>query len=180
LNLSAERQRVELVDPSPEWPVKAQAESARLAAAIGETLVVIHHIGSTSIPGIKAKPTIDLLPLVRDLSALDAREQAVTALGYEWMGEFGLPGRRFLRLNREGKRAFNVHCYEQSSPEVTRHLAFRDYLRAHTDVAKEYETEKIRAAKLQPDDVLAYNDAKNDWIKETEQKAIAWYGGRSR
>jgi GrpB-like predicted nucleotidyltransferase (UPF0157 family) len=178
MDLSAERQRVELVDPSPGWAPKALAESARLAAAIGETLVVIHHIGSTSIPGIKAKPTIDLLPLVRDLSALDAREQAVTALGYEWMGEFGLPGRRFLRLDRDGKRAFNVHCYEQSSSEVTRHLAFRDYLRAHPAIGREYEAEKIRAAKLQPNDVLAYNDAKNDWIKETEKKAIAWYAGR--
>lgn len=154
----------------------ADAESERLRAAIGPVLVAVHHIGSTSIPGIKAKPVIDLLPLVADLALLDTRESEVVQLGYEWMGEFGLPGRRFLRLNRDGKRLFNVHCYQEHNPEVTRHLAFRDYLRAHADVAKRYEEEKIRAAALHPDDVFAYNDAKNDWIKETERKALAWYG----
>ena len=76
----------------------------------------------------------------------------------------------------DGKRPFNVHCYEQTNPEVTRHLAFRDYLRAHPEIAREYEAEKIRAAKLQPDDVLLYNDAKNDWIKAVEKRALAWYG----
>jgi GrpB-like predicted nucleotidyltransferase (UPF0157 family) len=175
MDVSAERHAVELVDPRPEWAERAGEESERLAAAIGDTLVIVHHIGSTSIPGIKAKPVIDLLPIVVNLAALDAREAVVTALGYEWCGEFGLPGRRFLRMNRNGKRIFNVHCYEQLNPEIARHLAFRDYLRAHTEIAKAYEAEKIRAAALCPDDVLAYNDQKNEWIKETERKALQWY-----
>ena len=175
MDLSAERHAVELVDPQPDWPEKARAESERLGRAIGDTLVVVHHIGSTSIPGIKAKPVIDLLPIVTNLTALDGREAHVVALGYDWLGEFGLPGRRFLRMNRDGKRIFNVHCYERSNPEITRHLAFRDYLRAHPEVAKAYEAEKIRAAAICPDDVLAYNDQKNAWIKETERKALAWY-----
>jgi GrpB-like predicted nucleotidyltransferase (UPF0157 family) len=166
---------VELVDPRPEWAEKARAESQRLRTAIGDTLVVVHHIGSTSIPGIKAKPTIDLLPIVASLDALDATKTAVKALGYEWLGEFGLPGRRFLRMNHDGKRIFNAHCYEQGNSEITRHLAFRDYLRKHPEIAKAYEAEKIRAAAICPDDVLAYNDQKNAWIKETERKALQWY-----
>ena len=174
MDVSAERHAVELVDPQPGWVDKARAESERLRAAIGDTLMVVHHIGSTSIPSIKAKPVVDLLPVVASLPALDARETEVTALGYEWLGEFGLPGRRFLRMNRDGKRIFNVHCYESSNPEITRHLAFRDYLRAHRDIARAYEAEKIRAAALCPDDVLAYNDQKNAWIKETERKALEW------
>jgi GrpB-like predicted nucleotidyltransferase (UPF0157 family) len=178
MDVSSERMAVELVDGSPMRAAAAKQESARLANAIGDTLVVIHHIGSTSIPAIKAKPTIDLLPIVSSLSALDAREAAVRALGYEWRGEFGLPGRRFLPLTRDGKRLFNVHCYEQNNPEVTRHLAFRDYLRTYPEIAKAYEAEKIRAAALHPGDVLAYNDAKNDWIKETERKALQWYAKR--
>ncbi len=175
MDLSGERHAVELVDPQAEWAEKARAESGRLSAAIGDTLMTIHHIGSTSIPDIKAKPVIDLLPIVASLAALDAREARVIALGYEWLGEFGLPGRRFLRMDLNGKRVFNVHCYEQSNPEVTRHLAFRDYLRAHPEIAKAYEAEKIRAAAVCPDDVLAYNDQKNAWIKETERKALQWY-----
>jgi GrpB-like predicted nucleotidyltransferase (UPF0157 family) len=179
MDVSSERIAVELVSPVTAWAETARAESARLSSAIGPTLITIHHIGSTSIPGIKAKPTVDLLPLVASLEALDEREAQVKALGYDWMGEFGLPGRRFLRLSRDGKRLFNVHCYEDGNPEITRHLAFRDYLRAHPETAKEYETEKVRAAALHPDDVLAYNDAKNDWIKRTEQQALAWYADRS-
>src|SRR5215471_16443929 len=83
MDLSAERHAVELVDPQPEWTEKARAESERLSAAIGDTLMTIHHIGSTSIPDIKAKPVIDLLPVVANLAALDAREANVTVLGYE-------------------------------------------------------------------------------------------------
>jgi GrpB-like predicted nucleotidyltransferase (UPF0157 family) len=178
MNLRAERQAVELVEPRPEWTQNARSESQRLRAAIGDTLVVIHHIGSTSIPRIRSKPTIDLLPVVADLAALDAREADVTALGYEWLGEFGLPGRRFLRMNSKGERVFNVHCYEQSNPEITLHLAFRDFLRAHPEIAKAYEAEKIRAAAICPDDVLAYNDQKDAWIKETERKALQWYANK--
>jgi GrpB-like predicted nucleotidyltransferase (UPF0157 family) len=178
VDIQSERMAVELVEPNPDWPTIAEKESRRLADVIRPTLVVIHHIGSTAIPGIRAKPTIDLLPLVRSLAALDARKNDVIALGYQWRGEFGLAGRRFLTLTHDGKRLFNVHCYEQTNSEVIRHLAFRDYLRAHPDVAKEYEIEKLKARALQPDDVLAYNDAKNDWIKKTEKLALEWYGTR--
>jgi GrpB-like predicted nucleotidyltransferase (UPF0157 family) len=180
MDVQAERMAVELVKPSPDWILVAENESQRLAAAIGETLVVIHHIGSTAIPGIMAKPTIDLMPLLRSIAALDERKEALLALGYEWKGEFGLPGRRFLTRTQGGKRLFNVHCYEATNPEVTRHLAFRDYLRAHADVARAYEAEKVRARSLQPNDVLAYNDVKNDWIKATEQRALDWYRVHSR
>jgi GrpB-like predicted nucleotidyltransferase (UPF0157 family) len=179
MDLQSERIGVELVAHSPDWAAQARVESQRLAHAIGNTLLTVHHIGSTSIPGIKAKPTIDLLPLVSSLSALDRREKSVTALGYEWVGEFGLSGRRFLRLTRDGKRLFNVHWYEISNADVIRHLAFRDFLRTHPDEAKEYEVQKERACALHPDDVLAYNDAKNDWIKSTERTAIAWYAAQA-
>ena len=84
MDIQSERIAVELVDHSPEWAVTAKAEADRLAHAIGDILVAIHHIGSTSIPGIMAKPTIDLLPLVTKIPALDKREAEVTALGYEW------------------------------------------------------------------------------------------------
>lgn len=176
----AERMKVELAPHSPAWAALAQSEGERLKTAVGDTLIVVHHIGSTSIPGILAKPVVDLLPLVRDLAALDAREDAVRALGYDWRGEFGLVGRRYCKKDdpATGKRLFNIHFYQSDNPEVTRHLAFRDYLRAHPKIAKDYEAEKVRAAALQPDDVLLYNDEKNDWIKRVEKDALSWYAKR--
>jgi GrpB-like predicted nucleotidyltransferase (UPF0157 family) len=172
---------VELVPYRVEWAEIARVEATRLRDAIGPDIIVeIHHIGSTSIPGIHAKPTIDLMPLVTDLATLDTREGAACALGYEWRGEFGIPGRRFLtRMNNDrSKRLFNVHCFEASMPDVDRHLAFRDYMRAYPEHAKAYEAEKFRARDVQPDDTLAYSQEKGPWIVAAERKALAWYRSR--
>jgi GrpB-like predicted nucleotidyltransferase (UPF0157 family) len=168
---------VELWPFSPEWAETARHESARLKEALGEVLLAVHHIGSTSIPGILAKSIVDLIPEVTDLESLDAREDGIRALGYKWYGEFGLEGRRYCTLSdpTTGKRKVQLHCYAQGAEGLPRHLAFRDYLRAHPAIAKEYEAEKIRAAALHPGNVLDYNGAKNGWIKRTEQDAIAWW-----
>ena len=174
---ASERIPVQLVPPDPAWARRAEAESQRLAAALGDNLLIVHHIGSTAIAGISAKPTVDLMPIVRDLAAMDARVAAVRALGYDWRGEFGLPGRRFLVLSdaSTGRRLIHAHAYQADSPAIARHLAFRDYLRAHRDEALAYEAEKIRAAAARPDDSLAYNDLKSDWIKACEIRALAWW-----
>src|SRR5437764_1320321 len=168
---------VELAPHRPEWAAVAAAEGARLKAALGDALLLVHHIGSTAIPGILAKPIVDLIPVVTDLPALDAREEAVRALGYRWHGEFGLGGRRYCTLSDlvTGKRTFQLHCYAEGAEGMPRHLAFREYLLAHPVVAREYEAEKARAAALHPDDVMAYNAAKNEWIKRTERDALAWW-----
>lgn len=168
---------VELAPHSPLWAEMARAETERLGAALGEVLITVHHIGSTSIPGIMAKPIVDLIPVVRDLASLDAAKAQLEALGYDYLGEFGLPGRRYCRRKdpATGKRAVQLHCYAQRFPEIDRHLAFRDYLRAHPAIAQAYEVEKRRAAALHPDNTLAYNAEKNDWIKRTEKDALAWW-----
>jgi GrpB-like predicted nucleotidyltransferase (UPF0157 family) len=181
MDTRSERTPVELVPHRAEWAATAAAEAARLRGAIGSDVVIeIHHIGSTAIPGICAKPTVDLMPLVTSLAALDTRETAVRALGYEWRGEFGIPGRRFLSLvsGDPPRRLFNVHCFEASTPVVERHLAFRDYMRAHPDKAKAYEVEKFRAKMVSPDDTLAYSQEKGAWIVAAERDALAWYRQR--
>ena len=167
---------VELADPDPAWAARAKDEAHWLAAALGETLITVHHIGSTAIPGIKAKPIVDLMPIVRSLSELDGKRGVVEALGYQWRGEFGLPGRRYCPMNDQatGKRVVQAHFYEEGCPEIERHLNFRDYMRAHPDQAKAYEAEKIRAASVRSDDSLAYNDEKNDWIAAADIRAAAW------
>src|SRR5262245_31014474 len=112
-DFSADRLKVHLAPHDPAWARQAADESARLAAAIGDTLVEIEHVGSTAIPGIAAKPIIDLQPVVRSLASFDARRRQLEALGYQWRGEFGLPGRRYCTLDRIGVRIFQAHCYEQ-------------------------------------------------------------------
>jgi GrpB-like predicted nucleotidyltransferase (UPF0157 family) len=167
---------VELREHAPEWNKIPAREAVRIRDALGDTVVAVHHIGSTAIPGIRAKPVIDLMPLVTSLAALDAAASSVRMLGYEWLGEFGIPERRFCRRDDTvtGRRFANVHFFASESAQVTRHLAFRDYLRAHPAIAHAYEAEKQRAAALHPDDVHAYTDEKAGWIKAAEQDALAW------
>ena len=180
--LKTETIAVELHPHAPVWIAMARAETDALKAELGNLLLRVEHMGSTAIPGIAAKPIIDLMPIARDEPSLDAMETGVVKLGYEWLGEFGIPGRRYCRKSdpASGKRTFQLHCFAHGAPEIDRHLAFRDYLRAFPDIAKEYETEKRRAAALHPDDTLAYNAAKNDWIKRTERDAFAWWRGAGK
>jgi GrpB-like predicted nucleotidyltransferase (UPF0157 family) len=159
----------------PEWP-KIAADHAERLRVLGSVLVVVHHIGSTSVPGLAAKPVIDLMPLVTDLAELDRLRWRVEALGYEWHGELGISGRRYCALSDEaGLRLAQLHFFTADSLHVERHIAFRDYLRAHPEMALAYETEKRRARDLYPDDSHAYTDEKAAWIRDAEAKALNWF-----
>jgi GrpB-like predicted nucleotidyltransferase (UPF0157 family) len=167
---------IELAPHDPAWAAIAAREAARLREALGGVLVVVHHIGSTSIPGIRAKPIVDLLPLVTSLAELDPLQHDVQALGYEWRGELGIPRRRYcILLGPDGKRVAQLHIFAADDATVPRHLQFRDYLRAHPDEAAAYEREKLRAAALHPRDVNAYNDEKSAWIRACEKRAAAFW-----
>ncbi len=169
---------VELSPHDPRWAENARAESAALAIALGAILRVVHHIGSTAIPGIRAKPILDLLPIAASLPELDDRRAAIEALGYQWWGEFGLPGRRYCTKSDPvtGRRLVQLHFYAAGSPEIARHLAFRDYLRARPEIAEAYDREKARCQRLHPDNSLTYNDCKSAWIRRIQAEALAVAG----
>ncbi len=165
---------VHLVPHDPAWAMQARRESALVHAALEANLIVVHHIGSTAIPAIRAKPILDLMPVVESLALLDAARSAIEAAGYAWRGEYGLPGRRYCIKEdaKTGRRLIHAHCYAAASPEIERHLAFRDHLRRHQELARAYEDEKQRCQILHPDDMHAYTDCKNAWIKRTEAAAL--------
>jgi GrpB-like predicted nucleotidyltransferase (UPF0157 family) len=166
---------VVLMPHSPDWAGRANAEAGRLKGEVGHALVAIHHIGSTAIPGIAAKPVIDMMPIVTSLPAIDALRERFVALGYEWHGEYGIPGRRYCVRNDpvSGRRLYQLHCFEAGSPQAIRHLAFRDHLRRHLSKARAYEAEKMRARDLHPNDSHAYTEEKSAWIERIEAEALA-------
>jgi len=169
--------KVELVPHSVEWAARAGEESGRVAAALGSNLILVHHVGSTSIPAICAKPILDLIPEVHSLDSLDAEEAGLLGLGYEWWGEYGITGRRYCTLNDAvtGRRLVQLHCFEAGDPEIERHLAFRDYLRAHPEVALAYDREKRRCRDSHPDNSHSYTDAKAAWIDSVLPLALEYY-----
>ena len=171
------QRRIYLLPHDPAWAERAEQHAKVVAGILGPLLVHWEHIGSTSIPGIHAKPVIDLLPLVISIEAVDQLQGAFEAAGFYWYGEWGLPGRRY--VNRDdpetGDRITNVHIYAQDDPEVERHLAFRDYLRANSEVARDYEAVKLDCAALNPTDIFGYMDCKDAICKRIESDAVAWY-----
>ncbi len=172
--------KVEVVPHDPRWRVAFEAEAKQVAAALGENVVAVQHIGSTAIPEIYAKPIIDLLVEVRDINEVDGRSSAMESLGYEVMGEYGIPGRRYFRKdNQEGIRTHHIHAFESGSAESERHLAFRDYMIAHPVDAQRYSELKRRLAKEHPWSIDGYMDGKDGFIKEMERRAARWRTSRA-
>jgi GrpB-like predicted nucleotidyltransferase (UPF0157 family) len=141
---------------------------------MGETCIALHHIGSTAIPGILAKPIIDLLGVARSFERLDGATGRIESLGYTAMGAFGIEGRRYFRKDdAEGRRTNHLHVFESGSPHIERHLAFRDYLRRYPVKAGEYSALKAElVASGAP-----YQDGKDAFVKAAEAEAINWRQG---
>jgi GrpB-like predicted nucleotidyltransferase (UPF0157 family) len=172
--------KVEVVPHDPRWRDAFEAEAKQVAAALGENVVAIHHIGSTAIPNIYAKPVVDLLVEVRDITKIDGRSSAMESLGYEVMGEFGIPGRRYFRKdNQEGTRTHQIHAFEAGSAEAERHLAFRDYIIAHPGDAQSYSELKRKLAEEYPQSIDEYMDGKDGFIKEMDRRAARWRTSQS-
>jgi GrpB-like predicted nucleotidyltransferase (UPF0157 family) len=170
---------VVLAAHDPRWAEQARARARDIERALGDASIEIHHIGSTSIPGIVAKPIVDLMPVAVSLAAIDARRAALEAMGYEWWGEFGLVGRRFCLLEAsDGTRLVHAHCYAAGDPAIRGHLAFRDYLRAHPDEARAYEIEKRRAAALHAESSRAYTEEKAAFVRQMLDAALRWWDAR--
>jgi GrpB-like predicted nucleotidyltransferase (UPF0157 family) len=168
---------VRVVPYRVEWPALFSEEAERLRAVFGPELIALHHIGSTSVPGLPAKPIIDMLPEVRDIRAVDGLNEALAGLGYLARGEYGIPGRRYFTKGGPTHRTHHMHCFEHDDPGFARHLAFRDYLIAHPEEAEAYGRLKLALAQQFPTDIVAYMDGKDAFIKEVERKALAWRAG---
>ncbi|MDT4952260.1 MAG: hypothetical protein QOJ02_398 [Acidobacteriota bacterium] len=167
--------KVEVVPHDPQWRDVFESEAKHVAAALGENVVAIHHIGSTAISNIYAKPIIDLLVEVGDITEVDGQSSAMESLGYEVMGEYGIPGRRYFRKdNQEGIRTHHIHAFETGSAEVERHIAFRDYMIAHPVDAQRYSELKRKLAEEHPQSIDGYMDGKDGFIKEMDRRAARW------
>ena len=157
----------------PRWPTAFETEAARLGriAAIER----LHHTGSTAVPGLMAKPIIDMVAEVGTLEDIAAAAPRLAELGYEAKGEFGIAGRRYFRRHdAAGVRTHHLHVFAVGAAEVVRHLALRDYLRAHADKAAAYAAMKRAILDGEVGQGLTYAEAKLDFVEELNVEALAW------
>jgi GrpB-like predicted nucleotidyltransferase (UPF0157 family) len=164
---------VEVVPHDPSWKEAYYEEALNVLDVLGPELLEIHHVGSTSIPGIYAKPIIDILAGASKIEAIDLYNDAMARIGYQARGEFGLPGRRFF-VKGVPKRTHNLHIFTAGTPEMIRHLHFRDYMIAHPEDAHKYSELKKKLAIEYEGDIEGYCDGKDAFVKDMERKAIAW------
>ena len=166
--------KIEVVDYCPEWKEKFWQEAAKIQEILGENCITVYHIGSTSVKGLRAKPIIDLMPVVKELEAVDLHNKEFEALGYECKGEYGILGRRFFMKGGD-LRTHHVHIFaEESRKEIERHLAVRDYLRTHKKDAEAYAALKTELAEKFTYDNEGYCDGKDSFVKDLERKALEW------
>ncbi|MGY0691844.1 GrpB family protein [Virgibacillus sp. FSP13] len=165
--------KVRVTPYNEKWPSMFTEEANKLRKIFGSEIVSIYHIGSTSVKGLKAKPIIDIMPLVKNIKSVDSFNDAMKKIGYEAKGENGIPGRRYFQKGGDN-RTHHVHIFESGDHEGERHIAFRDYLRAHPNTAKKYGDLKETLAQRFPNDIEAYIKGKEQLVLEIERQAIAW------
>lgn len=163
--------KVEVFDYQKEWEQLFLKEAAAIQKIFGEECVAIHHIGSTAVKGLAAKPVIDLMPVVKEIRAVDRFNLAFEKLGYEAKGENGLKGRRYFQKGGDA-RTHHMHVYESGSAEIERHLAFRDFLKKQPQEAEKYGTFKKELAKKYPMDIESYIRGKEQLVKAIEKQAM--------
>jgi GrpB-like predicted nucleotidyltransferase (UPF0157 family) len=157
-----------VTDYDPAWPAMFEHERANIAAALGALVVTIEHVGSTAVPGLAAKPIIDLLVGVTSLTAGRARGiAALEALGYTYMPEY----QSWLRDELFFRKGVGGPWTHQSDPGWERRLVFRDYLRAHPEAAASYVALKRKLAAACKDDIAAYRNGKDQFVAEAMAKA---------
>ena len=149
-------------------------EAEKLNLIFGDEIIDIHHIGSTAVPGLKAKPIIDIMPVVKDINNVDKYNREMQEIGYEPKGENGIVRRRYFQKGGDN-RSHHVHIYQIGSYEIKRHLAFRDYLKLHPNEMKQYGELKEKLARQFPNDIESYINGKDQFVKETELKALEWH-----
>jgi GrpB-like predicted nucleotidyltransferase (UPF0157 family) len=163
---------VAIVAYDPRWPRLFATESEDVREALGGDVVGVEHVGSTAVPGLVAKPVIDMVVGLRTLPLSSQGIAAMEELGYEYLGELGIPGRLFFRKGRP--RSHHVHAVLFGSDLWERHLAFRDYLRVHPGEAAAYGQFKRNLVAEVGGDRGLYTERKDAFAAPLEQRARAW------
>ena len=159
--------RVVVLPYDAQWKTDFECIRQEIVAAVGELVVGIEHVGSTSVEGLSAKPCIDIDVIIKDESVFDLIVAGLQKIGYIHEGNLGIEGREAFRYT-DKPHLQNHHLYvcPRGSRELHRHITFRNFLRNHPEAVKKYSAVKEEAARLYPDDIGKYMAYKSSCIEE--------------
>lgn len=170
---------VRIVDHDARWPEQAEAELRRIEGALGEVARRLEHVGSTAVPGLAAKPILDLQLSVEALQARERYVEPLERLGYLFAPAPESPDRHFFARPPQRPRTHHLHVVEADSEQELSHIAVRDFLRTHRDEAACYAALKREVVARHPQDRLAYIEGKDAYVTALEERAVTWARGRS-
>lgn len=154
-----------------KWKTDFEKIKKELEQAVGDLIIGIEHVGSTSVEGLSAKPCIDIDIIIKDYSVFDTLAARLGEIGYIHEGDLGIKDREaFKYSDKPYLQKHHLYVCPRQSAELHRHIAFRDFLRANPDAAKQYGSVKERAAQLFPDDIDHYIQYKSPCIEELYRK----------
>ena len=169
------KRKYTISDYNPEWIHQFEVIKEKLQKIFGDKAVQIEHIGSTSITGMKAKPTIDVLLVVEKIQDLEKEKEEMVRSGYDWGENYIAPNTLiFFLVGPDGEKLENIHVCEIGAPRIKQFLVKRDFFKTFPNKAKEYSDLKEKNFKLYPDDYPAYREAKAPFLEKIEQEAYVW------
>lgn len=152
------------------WKDDFEKIKKEIEGALGDLIIGIEHVGSTSVEGMSAKPCIDMDVIIEDYAAFDAVVSKLGAIGYIHEGNLGIPDREaFQYFDKSHLKTHHLYVCPQYSRELRRHITFRDYLRNHEEAVREYSRVKETAARMFPDNIDKYMEYKSPCIEELYQ-----------
>ena len=169
---------IQLVEHNPHWKEQFEAEAKLIKKVFGSEMVALYHIGSTAIPGIKAKPIIDILGEVKDIQEVPSFNIPMSRIGYQAKGEMGITGRQYFRKGKGILHTHHLHIFQTGHPEIRRHLAFVDFLKNHPSEAQAYGQLKEKLVQEFREKPEEYTSAKTNFIKAIDERASdGWKSG---
>ncbi len=156
------------------WKRRFRVQEKLLKKILGVAAVEIHHVGSTSVSGMSAKPIIDMLVILKDFHAIDHAKSKFEKLGYVFRSNYVKPNSRLLEKFKGETKLYNIHFFRKNHQHAQRIIVIRDYLRTHPDMVKAYELIKKKLQKKHPGDYRAYSHGKNKFLDTLARRASVW------
>lgn len=162
--------RYSVQEYDPNWVTQYETEVNDLESALGSELLSVEHVGSTSVPGLAGKPTVDILAVVQKIEQVEDFIGKLESLGYKYLGQYVMEGSRLFAKEENNTRLVDLHFYHQGHVHIDEMLDLRDYFRTHPEAVKEYTNLKFDLINKYPDDYGSYREHKDKWMNALKAK----------